>query len=183
MKIKKNLIHAYNKLRLPKQFSISYVDEILKEKYKAIAVDVKELESLFKNDQYVDVNKLAKAYFLNDLAILNDLFSSKERQTQKQISVMWKEFEEQGVLKPLDTNAPDYDMDKRNLDIASGKLIVIALETEDGEHLSGSKQLGECRKISSELIVYEGIKPEQCREGNEYFEFYLNALVTAGFID
>ena len=28
-----------------------------------------------------------------------------------------------------------------------------------------------------------GIKPEQCREGNEYFEFYLNALVTAGFID
>ena len=177
MNIKKNLIHAYHKLRLPKQFSISYVDEILKEKYKATEVDVKEFA------QYVDVNKAAKAYFLNDPVILNDLFSKKERQTQKQISTMWKQFEEQGVLKPLNTNNPDYDREKRRSDIASGKLIVIALETEDGEHLSGSQQLGECRKVSSELTVYEGIKPEQCREGNEYFEFYLNALVTAGFID
>ena len=80
MNIKKNLIHAYHKLRLPKQFSISYVDEILKEKYKAVEVDVKELA------QYVDVNKAAKAYFLNDPVILNELFSEKERQTQKQIS-------------------------------------------------------------------------------------------------
>ena len=96
---------------------------------------------------------------------------------------MWKQAEEQGILKPLNTNDPDYDREKRHSDIASGKLIVIALETEDGEHLSGSQQLGECRKVSSELTVYEGIKPEQCREGNEYFEFYLNALVTAGFID
>lgn len=182
MNIKNNLIHAYHKLKLSKQFSISYVDGVLKEKYKAVEVDVKELGPLFKNDQYADVNKFAKAYFLNDPAILNNLFSQKERQTQKQINVMWKQFEEQGVLKPLSRNAPNYDMDKRHLDIASGKLIVIALETDDGEHLSGSKQLGECRKISSELIVYEGIKPEQCREGNEYFEFYLNALVTAGFL-
>ena len=89
----KNLIHAYHKLRLPNQFSISYVDERLKEKYKAVEVDVKEFA------QYVDVNKTAKAYFINDPVILNELFSEKERQTQQQISTMWKQFEEQGILK------------------------------------------------------------------------------------
>lgn len=172
----KNLIHAYHKLRLPNQFSISYVDERLKEKYKAVEVDVKELA------QYVDVNKTAKAYFINDPVILNELFSEKERQTQQQIGAMWKQFEEQGILKTLNTNDPDYDREKRHDDIAKGKLIIVVLETEDGEHVSSSFQSGECQKISSELTVYTGIKPEQRREGNEYFEFYLNALVSAGFI-
>ena len=66
----KNLIHAYHKLRLPNQFSISYVDERLKEKYKAVEVDVKEFA------QYVDVNKTAKIkkiYFYNEKILLGNL--------------------------------------------------------------------------------------------------------------
>ena len=143
---------AYKKLNLPKQFSISYVDEILKGKYKAIEVDISQLDDAYRNNAYVDYHKLVKSYFINDEVILKQLFS-------------------------------DYHIEKRNDDVASGRLIIVVLESEDGEHVSFHQQQGECKELSSELKVYYGIKEEQCVEGNADFELYLNNLISAGFIE
>ncbi len=146
-------------------------------------MDISQLDDAYRNDPYVDYHKFVKAYFINDEVILKQLFSEKELQSQKEIMAMYKDMIEQGVLNSLDPNATHYHIEKRNDNVASGRLIIVVLESEDGEHVSFHQQQGECKKLSSELKVYYGIKEEQCVEGNADFELYLNNLISAGFIE
>lgn len=145
------------------------IEGVLENKYlaKEIVNDPTYLGLI--DDPMVDESKIVKMYEITDSNILNGLYTEEERQTQKVLAS--EEF------------LVETENDLLNLYIMQGKLLRIALESEDNNTLSGYTQQGECKKITAELFVLRTtLTKEDINVNDEWFQEYLEALVLAGYI-
>ena len=108
-------------------------------------------------------------YKISDSNILNDLYTDEEKQTQRVLT------SEEFIVET--------ENDLLSMNILQGKLLRIALESEDNNTLSGYTQQGECKKIAAELFVLgTTVTKEDINVKDEWFQEYLEALVLAGYI-
>ena len=152
-----------------KVFTLREIEKVLEDKYlaKEIVNDSTYLGLI--DDPNVDESKIVKMYEITDSNILNGLYTEEERQTQRVLAS--EEF------------LVETENDLLNINIMQGKLLRIALESEDNNTLSGYTQQGECKKIAAELFVFgTKLTKEDINIKDEWFQEYLEALVLAGFI-
>lgn len=108
-------------------------------------------------------------YEISDSNILNSLYNEEERKTQKALA------NEEFLVET--------ENDLLNINMMQGKLLRIALESEDNNTLSGYTQQGECKKMGAELFVIGSKVTEEDIDVNDvWFQEYLEALVLAGYI-
>ena len=152
-----------------KAFSMQEIEGIFKNKYLAEEIVNDNTYLGLIDDPMVDVSKIAKMYKISDSNILNDLYTDEEKQTQRVLT------SEEFIVET--------ENDLLSMNILQGKLLRIALESEDNNTLSGYTQQGECKKIAAELFVLgTTVTKEDINVKDEWFQEYLEALVLAGYI-
>lgn len=167
------LFDKYKELKIPNKFTLQEVESILKEKYNAVEIDKQQYTHL-KKDPYINYEKIAKSYKLEDKDVLSNLFSDEEKNNFIEII---KENSNYPIHPEEDYNKA---LEQRNLQ--EGKLLLIFLESEDGKYISSFTLQGQCEKLYNELVVFKGIDPDECDIQNENFVHYLEALLKAGYI-
>lgn len=166
----KKLLKKFEELNIiNKEFTLHEIERIFEHKYlaKEIVNDSTYLGLI--DDPMVNVSNIVKMYSISEPNILEGLFNEEERQTQKILA------DEEFIAET--------ENDLLSVKIMEGKLIRIALESTDGNILSGSTQQGECKKIAAELfVVGTKVTKEDIDVKDEWFQEYLEALVLSGYI-
>lgn len=154
---------------ISKVFTIQEVEELFKKKYLAEEIVNDNTFLGLTDDPMVDVSRIVKMFKISDSNILNVLYTDEERQAQRTLT------SEEFIVET--------ENDLLSMNILQGKLLRIALESEDNKTLSGYTQQGECKKIAAELFVLgTTITQEDINIKDEWFQEYLEALVLAGYI-
>lgn len=164
------LFRQYKKMKITSRiFSLQEIENILKNKYLAEEIINDHTYLGLIDDPMVNVNNIFKMYKISDFNILNSLYIEEEKKMQRALA------NEDFII--------ENDNDLSNISIMQGKLIRIALESEDGKTLSGYTQQGECKKIAAELFVLGAtVNKEDIDIKNEWFQEYLEALVLSGYL-
>lgn len=166
----KKLFKKYEELNIAsKVFTLRDIKEILENKYLAKEIVNDHTYLGLIDDPMVDVSNIVKMYEISDSNILNSLYNEEERKTQKALA------NEEFLVET--------ENDLLNINMMQGKLLRIALESEDNNTLSGYTQQGECKKMGAELFVIGSKVTEEDIDVNDvWFQEYLEALVLAGYI-
>lgn len=165
------LHNKFQQSNLPFRYSVDEVDRLLKQKYYATEIAKEIFE---KNDPFDNLDNAIKCYIINNEKILDELYNDEEK-------TFHKEFIEKHNNDPIDSKkTTDGIIMWRNIN--EGKLINIIIFSEDQKEISSITIQGKSDKLAIEMAVYGGIDPENCYPGNRKYEWYLNCLLKAGFL-
>lgn len=162
------LYERFLKSKVPYEFSLEYVDQLLRTKYSAVEVSKSTVEDL-KNDPMCDFDAIYKCYVITDAVVLDSLFTPEERSIQSEMA------KENSKYPAEDDNVWG--------DIQEGRMIRVIVDSDNGSTMTGFNLQGLCEVLMYELYVLKGIKPEACTNPNDpYFAHYLECLDKAGYL-
>lgn len=164
------LLKKYEELNIiNKVFTLREIEEIFENKYLAKEVVNDHTYLGLIDDPMVNVSNIVKMYAITEPNILEGLYTEEERQTQKILA------SEEFIVET--------ESELLSVKIMEGKLLRIALESKDGNILSGYTQQGECKKIAAELfVVGSTVTKEDIDVKDEWFQEYLETLVLSGYM-
>lgn len=164
----KLLYERFLKSKVPYEFSLEHVDQLLRTKYSAVEVSKSTVEDL-KNDPMCDFDAIYKCYVITDAVVLDSLFTPEERSIQSEMA------KENSKYPAEDDNVWG--------DIQEGRMIRVIVDSDNGSTMTGFNLQGLCEVLMYELYVLKGIKPEACTDPNDpYFAHYLECLDKAGYL-
>lgn len=169
--IDKEFYRKFQESNLPFKYSINEIEQILKQKYRAVEIDINTFK---EKDPYYNIENVVKCYKIEDKSILDKLYNEEEKKIQKDYSEKY--------------NEKDLSKSKTNLstlmwkDINEGKLINILLEKKGQNALVDFTIQGLCDKLVAEMTILRGIDPKDCITGNRIFDNYINCLTKLGYI-
>ncbi|KAB2441204.1 hypothetical protein [Bacillus luti] len=166
------LYEKYKVRNIPKEFSITEIDRILKEEYKAIEIDKGKIGSMM-HDPYTNFDEIIKCYKIDQQDILSNLFSNEEKSN----------FAEMIQFNQSEQNTQYDEQNFFNQQIQEGKLIVIFLASTDGTYMNYFNLLGHSEKLYHTLTVLMGVEKEECNLDNPLFQKYLQALNATGYLE
>lgn len=162
------LYERFLKLKVPYEFSLEHVNQLLQTKYSAVEVSKSTLEDL-KKDPMCDFDAIYKCYVITDEVVLSSLFTEEERSIQSEMAKENSKYPEEN--------------DNVWADIQEGRMIRVIVNSDNGKTMTGFNLQGLCEVLMYELYVLKGIKPEACTDPNDpYFAHYLECLDKAGYL-
>ncbi|MBP1990489.1 hypothetical protein [Paenibacillus eucommiae] len=165
------LHEKFIQLNLPLIYSLDQVDKILRQKYGAVKCQ-KDLLGNIKADPNINYDDIAACYMIMDETVLSHLFTEVEKASHKELS------ENQTSLLP-EENEVNASLWRK---IQQGKLIIIILESKNKENISSFTLQGLNEKLFHELLVLNGIAPQDCVPKNPKYGQYLNSLQQTGYL-
>ena len=123
---------------------INDVSNYLIEKFKAIEITLEDFLSMNSNITAEEINSGLKIYKITDCNFIKLLLSEAEK---SEIEIN---------LKHLNEYIEDIDLSSYEYQISTGNLVVIILESDDGEHLSGFIMDGNGELLFNSLLELIG---------------------------
>lgn len=166
------LYEKYKMRSIPNEFSITEIDRILKEEYKATEINKGKIGSMMY-DPYTNFEEIIKCYKIDQQDILSSLFSKEEKSN----------FAEMIQFNQSEQSTQYDEQDFFNQQIQEGKLIVIFLASTEGTYMNYFNLLGHSEKLYHKLTVLMGVEKEECNLDNPLFQKYLQALDATGYLE
>ena len=123
---------------------VNDVSNYLIEKFKATEITLEDFLSKNSNIPTEDINSESKIYKITDFNLIKSLLSENEKS------------ELEVTMEHLNKDVEDIDLSSYEYQISTGNLVVIILESEDGEHLSGFIMDGNGELLFNSLLELIG---------------------------
>lgn len=120
------------------------ISNYLVEKLKAKEITAEEFLSMNSNIYDEELNNKSKIYKINDCNLIKSLLSENEKS------------ELEITIEHLNKDIDGIDKSSYEYQISTGNLVVIILESEDGEHLSGFIMDGNGELLFNSLLELIG---------------------------
>ena len=124
--------------------NINDVSNYLIEKFKATEITLEDFLSMNSNMVSKEINSESKIYKITDFNLIKSLLSESEKS------------ELEVTIDHLNKDVEDIDLSSYEYQISTGNLVVIILESEDGEHLSGFIMDGNGELLFNSLLELIG---------------------------
>lgn len=132
------------------------ISNYLVEKLKAKEMTVEEFLSMNSNISAEELNNNSKIFKINDCNLIKSLLSENEKS------------ELEITMDHLNKDLDNIDKSSYEYRISTGNLVVIILESEDGEHLSGFIMDGNGELLFNSLLELIGNDFEKSNNTLEY---------------
>lgn len=166
-------------------FTKEEVANILVSKFQAVEFSKLKVHDLVNDDQ-LEYTKIYKCFVIDNISILNKLFSDEEKKMHYEQIQDNKKYS----YRTTNLNNETLEYNKLLLDEQEGRRIDIFLESKDGLFITEFIVRDQCEKVNrylNALIVGALIKnnlAEYDADYNDYyFQFYLENLNRLGFFD
>lgn len=171
----KKLYESFRKKNIKTKYSLAEIDTILKEKYSANQIEIKQFKKLDPNFNYKQVYKI---YSITDPNILSKVFTDEELK-------MHEEEKSYNQSNPEDWSLyskKEIPIVKMWQDIEEGRRINIIIKSIDKRTMHEFSIQGESELLVMELTVLLGVDEKDLHIENEDFQYFLEALSYTGRI-
>ena len=124
--------------------NINDVSNYLIDKFKATEITLEDFLSMNSNMISKEINSESRIYKITDFNLIKSLLSESEKS------------ELEVTIDHLNKDVEDIDLSSYEYQISTGNLVVIILESEDGEHLSGFIMDGNGELLFNSLLELIG---------------------------
>ncbi|MFA9560287.1 hypothetical protein ACERII_23500 [Evansella sp. AB-rgal1] len=143
------LYNNYIKTSVPNNYTLSEIDRIMKDKYRAFEEDSEKADvEWYVEDTYV----VRKYYVIHDPKVLEELFTTEEKidlytsiQNGKQENVVLEN-----------------DSERMWNHIEEGRRINVIIESIDNKKISNYTIQGTSEKLWNDIVLFEGIDDDKC---------------------
>ena len=123
---------------------VNDVSNYLIDKFKAKEITLEDFSSMNGNMVSKEITSESKIYKITDFNLIKSLLSESEKS------------ELEVTIDHLNKDVEDIDLSSYEYQISTGNLVVIILESEDGEHLSGFIMDGNGELLFNSLLELIG---------------------------